>query len=84
MTVQLALRVEQFKKAGVSRDSMEEALSDVEKRMEKWDQEKEGSEYEAGLRQEVKDGLSAAKRALEAAFLAGEEEHGTGNNQDIS
>ncbi len=84
LTVQLALRVEQFKKAGVSRDSMEEALSDVEKRMEKWDQEKEGSEYEAGLRQEVKDGLSAAKRALEAAFLAGEEEHGTGNNQDIS
>ena len=84
LTVQLAFRVEQFKRAGVSRISMEEALSGVEKRMEKWEQEKEGSEYEVGLRQEVKDGVLTAERALEAAFPAREEENGTGNNQDIS
>ena len=84
LTVQLALRVEQFKRAGVSRISMEEALSGVEKRMEKWEQEKEGSEYEVRLRREVKDGVLTAERALEAAFPAREEENGTGNNQDIS
>jgi hypothetical protein len=68
LTVQLAVRVEQFKKAGVTAASMKETLLGIDKQLAAWEEERDCPEYELQLRQEVRDGLLTAIRAVEAAF----------------
>ncbi|MCI8464373.1 MAG: serine/threonine protein kinase [Lachnospiraceae bacterium] len=67
LTAGVALRAEQFKKAGIDSARMENMLSEIQGRLFKWKQE-ENSEYEWYLMQEVEDGLLTAKQAVEAAF----------------
>ncbi len=69
LTAGLSLKAEQFRAAGVDADSMTDALLLVQRRLEAWEGEPDRSAYETQLKQEVKDGLLTARRAIDAAFL---------------
>ncbi len=76
LTVQLALRAEQFKKAGIGADPMKEALAQIRKRLEGWEAEADRSEYEAQLKEEVRMGLLTADRAVDTVFFDQKEKQG--------
>lgn len=82
----LTKRAVQFKQAGIDEASMKQALLQVQERLRLWEKEPERSEYEARLKQEVRDGVSAAEWAVDAVFQETDKEaaDGTGNDQDLS
>lgn len=87
LTAGLALRVMQFKEAGIDAGSMKRAVFQVQERLEIWEAEPNRSEYELQLKKEVRAGVEAAKQAIGAAFQEYSQKeagYGTGNDRSFS